>query len=57
MIVTSRIGQGVVAAIAAIVLAATTVGAAVGPVGGEARPGAVAPAALVAALLSSQAGA
>ena len=57
MIVSSRIGQGVVAAVAAIMLAATTVGATVGPVGGDARPGVVAPAALVAALLSSQAGA
>ena len=57
MIVTSRIGQGVVAAVAAVMLAATTVGAAVGPIGAEARAGVVAPVALVAALLSSQAGA
>jgi hypothetical protein len=57
MIVMSRIGQSVVASIAAIMLTATAVGAAIGPVGPEARPGVTVPAALVVALLSSQAGA
>ncbi|HEX5183184.1 MAG TPA: hypothetical protein VFW19_08545 [Allosphingosinicella sp.] len=57
MVVMSRIGQSVVASIAAVMLAAATVGAAVGPVGPEARPGTAVPAALVVALLSSQAGA
>ena len=55
MIVMSRIGQSVVASLAAVVLAATAVGAAAGPVGTGAGPGVVAPAALVVALLSSQA--
>ena len=55
MIVMSRIGQSVVASLAAVNLAATAVGAAAGPVRTDAGPGVVAPAALVVALLSSQA--
>ena len=55
MIVTNRIGQSVVAGIAAVMLAATAVGAAVSPVGPDGRIASVAPAALVVALLSSQA--
>jgi hypothetical protein len=55
MIVMSRIGQSIVASIAAVMLAATAVGAAVSPIGGDIRPGVAAPAALAAVLLSSQA--
>jgi hypothetical protein len=55
--VMSRVGQSVVAGIAAVMLAATAVGAATGPIGTGPNPGVTAPAALVAALLSSQAGA
>ena len=57
MIVSDRIGQSVVAALAAIMLAATAVGVVMSPVAAEANPAVTAPAALVVALLSSQAGA
>jgi hypothetical protein len=56
MIAMSRFGQKTAAAFAACILTATTVGAAVGPVHKEMPRGTVAaPAALVAAQLSSQA--
>jgi hypothetical protein len=57
MIVMSRIGQSIVAAVAAIMLTATVVSAASGPVQAGPAVGPAAPAALVVALLSSQAGA
>jgi hypothetical protein len=55
MIVMNRIGQSVLAAFAAIILSATTVAAAAGPL--PAHHIASAPAGLVAAPLSSQAAA
>jgi hypothetical protein len=55
MVVMSRIGQSVVASIAAVMLAATAVGAAVSPIGPDGSSGVATPAALVVALLSSQA--
>ncbi len=55
MIVMSRIGQSIVASLAAVILAATAVGAAVGPVRADSGSGIAAPAALVVAMLSSQA--
>jgi hypothetical protein len=55
MIVLGRIGQSMVAAFAAALLTVTIVGAAAGPVPMAPRGLVVAPAALVAAQLSSQA--
>jgi hypothetical protein len=58
MIVTSRIGQSMVAGFGAFLLTVAAVGGAIGPVRAEAsRPMAGAPAGLVAAPLSSQAAA
>ena len=55
MTMTGKMGQSMLAAIAALVLTVTAVGAAVGPVRPDPGPTVAAPAALVVAMLSSQA--